>query len=845
MSRLRVAAIIAFAAVYLAIFLPNVAVNVVPMYGRYGIDIDDNNKIDAVLPSYQSKLKLGDVVDFREMPLPVRLGWATSRSCLAGSTLVVPVLRNGRHIRVPLVCKYDKENPSPEWLTAAWEASALLIILMGTALVLVRPTRLTLYFFLYAVTSGLAQSWFWSFLPLGAYLVIFLFCTACVAIYPVSFLMLAVRLPDIAPRRWQDALERAAPYLVCALVASILAWVVLWTVPTQHGSPSLDVLLLIGFQQPFYLLGLISLTVGAVRSWRDNKRALAWACIALAVSGALLVFFFSMSIYNRLVPSQALVDQWIAIFALVVSQVLSIIAIFVVLRNRIVDVRFVVSRTVAFGVIGYAVVVAFALLNWAFVTQLERIAFMIPVEIVIAVWVGFRLSGLQDVAAALDLADTQAPAALARGDPVAELDMLARALARAERTRNPGLIATVRAYAAFGAWFMGQDEEFERHARALEELVGDKSMRGLRRFARSSRGAINDGVPEQREMPEWVARAHLVTCGHADDVLEARRQAALAVEAADASGIPFLRAIARVALAEFSVEERAGLYDAAMACCKEANLMELEQAVLAVSIGKKHLGMLEPFVHKRLRVRRPLRPTLDIRFADASVRAFGQAVELRERELGLLLLVAQAPEGIKSDRAADQLWPELDGDAARNVLRQTLHRLRKALGDNAAVLSSGPSYRLRDGALVDLWEMRAMANSKARLEALSDEEREPFGSAFNALRAGHASRPTEQEWFIPIEREITQLKRDVGRRLAEDELKRGDGQAAGDIARALIEDDPFDEMPRGLAIRAYLAVGDRGSAMYEYNQYVESMAGVSDNPSADLAALVAAARPAN
>src|SRR5262249_41751718 len=51
----------------------------------------------------------------------------------------------------------------------------------------------------------------------------------------------------------------------------------------------------------------------------------------------------------------------------------------------------------------------------------------------------------------------------------------------------------------------------------------------------------------------------------------------------------------------------------------------------------------------------------------------------------LKAIVAHGSAGAAQGRLADQLWPELEGDAARNALHTTLHRLRKLIGDEHAI----------------------------------------------------------------------------------------------------------------------------------------------------------------
>jgi hypothetical protein len=58
----------------------------------------------------------------------------------------------------------------------------------------------------------------------------------------------------------------------------------------------------------------------------------------------------------------------------------------------------------------------------------------------------------------------------------------------------------------------------------------------------------------------------------------------------------------------------------------------------------------------------------------------------------LQLLAAHGTDGLAQDRVADALWPDAEGDAARNSLDNAIHRLRRLLGGDDRVL-------LRYGAL--------------------------------------------------------------------------------------------------------------------------------------------------
>jgi LuxR family transcriptional regulator, maltose regulon positive regulatory protein len=81
------------------------------------------------------------------------------------------------------------------------------------------------------------------------------------------------------------------------------------------------------------------------------------------------------------------------------------------------------------------------------------------------------------------------------------------------------------------------------------------------------------------------------------------------------------------------------------------------------------------------------------------------ARKVQRRPLALLkVLIALGGRGVREDRVMDALWPESAGDAARMALSTAVHRLRKLLGHEAAVLRQDGLLSL-DSRLcwVDVW----------------------------------------------------------------------------------------------------------------------------------------------
>ena len=136
----------------------------------------------------------------------------------------------------------------------------------------------------------------------------------------------------------------------------------------------------------------------------------------------------------------------------------------------------------------------------------------------------------------------------------------------------------------------------------------------------------------------------------------------------------------------------------------------------------------------------------------------------------LRLLAAHGSAAVAQERVADALWPDSDGDAARNALDNALHRLRKMLGGDDRVL-------LRQGALQlnpqRCWtDVGALEALLMRLEACPAGEIASHASVIRALYRA----PLLPDEPLPI---VMERRAVLHRR-----VQRGLGEAADRLARA-------------------------------------------------------------
>jgi ATP/maltotriose-dependent transcriptional regulator MalT len=151
---------------------------------------------------------------------------------------------------------------------------------------------------------------------------------------------------------------------------------------------------------------------------------------------------------------------------------------------------------------------------------------------------------------------------------------------------------------------------------------------------------------------------------------------------------------------------------------------------------------------------------------DEPLPAVGKA---QRRPLELLkLLIACGGEQVSESRVTDALWPRIDGDSAHRSFTSALHRLRKLLGeDRAVVLHEGRLTLDRRYFWVDAWLFESLAEE---MEAATDAAQAArLAERMLALYRGpFMAGEDDAAWLIaPRERLRSRLERAV-RRMPQD-----------------------------------------------------------------------------
>jgi DNA-binding SARP family transcriptional activator len=200
-----------------------------------------------------------------------------------------------------------------------------------------------------------------------------------------------------------------------------------------------------------------------------------------------------------------------------------------------------------------------------------------------------------------------------------------------------------------------------------------------------------------------------------------------------------------------------------------------------------------------------------------------ELLALRERELELLVMLALERRALTREALATRLWPEIPSDEANAALRTAVYRLRKQLREPDAIVSTAAGYRLAESIPVDVLEAEQFVAGTRRLVALSERERARLGTLLGRLSDGLPSVYARWEWFGSYEQRVRDLLHDVGVALAEDDLRRGDNDAAIARAQTLLRADELDEPANEVAIRAHVAAGRKSEALRRYRRYRDAL----------------------
>jgi ATP/maltotriose-dependent transcriptional regulator MalT/DNA-binding SARP family transcriptional activator len=231
--------------------------------------------------------------------------------------------------------------------------------------------------------------------------------------------------------------------------------------------------------------------------------------------------------------------------------------------------------------------------------------------------------------------------------------------------------------------------------------------------------------------------------------------------------------------------------------------------------------------------------------ADAPVELSGKGPG-RPMEL-LKVLLALGGLNVRADQLGDALWPHVDADYAHKSFTATLHRLRRLLGEDEALLLRDGRLSLDPGLVwVDVWALESVlaefdealggpggARSAGALQALA-------GEALALYRGPFLPDESEQPGYLAFREQCRARLLRCLARAARSLEEAGQAELAADCYQRFIDADPLYELPyRNLMLNCQRR-GDLAEARATYERLRGLLAAkLKTLPSAETQALYA------
>lgn len=409
-------------------------------------------------PADNAGIRVGDTV-IKPRALHDRLV-LTGTTPHPGERMTLTIRRGGQSRTFALAARPRPTLPVAQRILWIVKTAWLLVFLSAALiLVLLSPSKMTWGFYLFAlnlvVIFGPPTDWL-SYLPSGWFIAMELAAHVIGPAGVAGFLVFCVRFPDNAPTEWRRRIDSLAPYVFVAIAAALIyqdsadALFIPSVLPPEIADAALFAIFILGSA---VLLSAYLPTRG-LDSQRTRRIVVAVICgltvaasIYLILEGQLgftfLVFagFSVIAIFvlavlallttysgareversrikwvflglvcaaaahatdifagSQLPPTGAgfwAEPIWVAVPELLYV-VLPLTVAYAVIHHRVIDVRFVASRSLTFGVIAVAIGIAVAGVDWLFSTKLPNSRLEMAAYAGLALLVGFSLNAARE-----------------------------------------------------------------------------------------------------------------------------------------------------------------------------------------------------------------------------------------------------------------------------------------------------------------------------------------------------------------------------------------------------------------------------------------------------------------
>jgi hypothetical protein len=364
--------------------------------GPLGFETDYDGVIKAITPDSpgaRAGIQPGDRVDLARTSFQSRPFIAASLARVAaGKHVAVWIIHNGGERLVNLVTPY-KDNPPLTKLNLLMRTiAATVFVVVGGLLVILRPSIMTwgFYFYCLGFSPGIAFLSFSRFPSATAHAINILSGDLLTAAGSVGILVFALHFLCDDPAPWRRRLDRSVPYLLVAFIFLVsypdVANLIIG-VPAEMVQR-----IMLALQGVVFGLSIFATVQTYLHGKPEDRPRMQWVVIGL-ILGTSTTYLGSVVLFSSALPFNP--PRWIELTLLSLNVILPLTVAYAVIRHRVFEVSFVVSRALIYAILTSTVLLMFGFIDWFLGRELEAVRLARFVEIAVAIGISFWLNSLE------------------------------------------------------------------------------------------------------------------------------------------------------------------------------------------------------------------------------------------------------------------------------------------------------------------------------------------------------------------------------------------------------------------------------------------------------------------
>jgi hypothetical protein len=360
--------------------------------GTFGMRIDYDGRVkgvDAGLPAARAGIRPADRVDLRLTDKEARsLVVPAKANAAVGTAIELWLDRPSGPMPVTIIAAPLPSARAFQFALIMRRLAALIFIVVGATLVLVRPGPQTWGFFLFCVGLN-PQEFYVTFARYPSALsnlVVTVADDIFISAGVIGLLAFCLRFGHDSIDGWRRGAERSSPYLFlfCAVLTVYPDYANLALGLPAESIQTLSLVL----RGAILALAVYALLDTYMRGPTEARQRIVWVAVGL-VLGVVGTYTTDVLVFSN--APFALSDVAES-GMLVLSAMLPLAVAYAVVRHRVIDVSFVINRALAYGVLTTIIVLCFAVLHWLLGEVLRATKLATAAEIALAIALSYFLA---------------------------------------------------------------------------------------------------------------------------------------------------------------------------------------------------------------------------------------------------------------------------------------------------------------------------------------------------------------------------------------------------------------------------------------------------------------------